>query len=455
MNQFCKEHKKEIFLFLLMLFLELAMIFVLSQKNGLEIFSRSDANEFRIIVGNIINHSVFSLETEAPFSPTNFRTPGYVSFLLIIYLIFGSFKPAIFFGAAIFALSAPLAYLIAKEIFSKKIALVSAILFAIEPWALFQSGFLVAEQIFMPLFLFSIYLFYRYLKTGTINYIFYSSLFLGLTTLIRPLTTFFILIFVIFVFIFEYKHSFSRALRMAFLPLFIFIAVLSPWLIRNKIVLNTWQISSISGANLYFGNYMMLEKYLGKMKPDEDANEVGRILLGNKNYEEAKRVESAKILTDVALTEIKANFGSYIVMHLSNLPSFLFKNSYGNIFFDLGVKDANIQSRIIGYIAAKDLKSVFNLIKNVSYGSKTLIILSFFWPTVILLAVVGFIVGIKNYYRGFRFWFLVFWILYFLVLVGNLWDISRYKLTIAAPLFIFATIGFYRILKYFRCNISF
>jgi len=148
-----------------MLFLELAMIFVLSQKNGIDIFFRNDANEFQILVKNIINHRDFSLETSAPFLPTNFRTPGYVSFLLIIYLIFSSFKPAIFIGAAIFALSAPLAYLIGKEIFQEKIAFLAAILFAIEPWAIFQSGFLIAEQIFLPVFLLSIYLFCHYLKT--------------------------------------------------------------------------------------------------------------------------------------------------------------------------------------------------------------------------------------------------------------------------------------------------
>jgi len=82
---------------------------------------------------------------------------------------------------------------------------------------------------------------------------------------------------------------------------------------------------------------MMLERYLGKMKESEDINEKARILLGTKNYEEAKKIENARILGETALKEIKLNLGSYIIMHLGKLPSFLLRNSYGNIFLDLGI----------------------------------------------------------------------------------------------------------------------
>ncbi|MEK7578817.1 MAG: glycosyltransferase family 39 protein [Patescibacteria group bacterium] len=449
MNQFYKIHKKEIFLFLLMLILELAMIFVLSQKNDLGIFSRNDANEFQNIVKNLISRQTFSLDSESPFYPTNFRTPIYPFWLAIIYLIFSSFKPAIFIGAAIFALSAPLVYLIAKEIFSEKIALASAVLFAIEPWALFQSGFLVAEQIFMPMFLLSAYLFCRYLKLNKHFYLYCASFLLGVTALIRPIALFFISVFLFLIFLLELKTSTKSAFKYSALSLLVFVLVLSPWLIRNKIVLNTWKISSISDVNLYIENYAMLEKYLGKMKQNENINEMGRILLGTKNYEEAKKTENAKILADVALEEIKTNFSSYIVMHLSNLPSFLFKNSYGNIFFDLKIGDSGVQSKISKYFFKKDFSDLSKLVENSAISTKILILFSFFWPAVMLFAIVGAVEGFKNYRLNLLFWFLILWILYFLALAGNLRDISRYKLAINAPLFIFSTIGLSKVYKYF------
>lgn len=453
-NQFYKSHKKEIFLFLLMLGLELAIIFILSQRNSLNIFSRNDANEFQSIVKNLINRQTFSLDSEVPFYPTNFRTPIYPFWLLIIYLIFGSFKPAIFIGAAIFAFSAPLVYLIAKEIFSEKIALIGAVLFAVEPWTLFQSGFLVAEQIFIPVFLLSVYLFCQYLKLNNPHYLYWASFSLGMTALIRPITLFFISIFIFLTFLLELKTSVKSAFKYSALSLFVFILVLSPWLIRNKIILNTWQISSISNVNLYIENYAMLEKYLGKMKSDEDIYEKGRILLGTKNYGETQRTENAKILAGVALKEIKANWGSYIAMHLKAVPLFLVRNSYGNIFLDFKASDADIQGKLGRLFFNRDFSGFINLIKNSSIASKGLLGLSLFWPIIIIFAAGGIIEGFKNYNRNLLVWFLILWILYFLTLAGNLRDISRYKLTVNAPLFMFATLGFLRVYKYFvkACN---
>ena len=433
-----------------MLGLELAMIFVLSQKNGLDIFFRNDSNEFRNIVENIIDRQIFSLDGFAPYLPTNFRTPIYPFWLAAIYLIFSSFKSAIFIGAALFAFSAPLVYLIAKEIFSEKIALTSAILFAIEPWAIFQSGFLVAEQIFIPAFLLSIYLFCRYLKLNKPLYLYYASFSLGVTALIRPIALFFIFIFLFLTFLLELKISVKSAFKYSALSLFVFVLVLSPWLIRNKIVLNTWQISSISNVNLFIENYAMLEKYLGKMRPDEDINEVGRILLGTKNYEEAKRTENAKILAKAALKEIKENAGSYTVMHIKALPGFLVRNSYGNIFFDLKISGADIQSGISQRLSSKDFAGLFALIKNASMGSKILVALAFFWPLIVILAIIGIFAKFKADPSNLIFWFLILWLLYFLTLTGNLRDISRYKLTINAPLFMFAVFGFYRIYNFFK-----
>ena len=452
MNQFYKNHKKEIFLFLLMLILELAMIFILSQRNDLNMFLRNDANEFQSIVKNLISRQTFSLDSEPPFYPTNFRTPIYPFWLAIIYLIFGSFKPAIFIGAIVFAFSAPLVYLIAKEIFSEKISFFSALIFAVEPWALFQSGFIVAEQIFMPVFLLSIFLFCRYLKLNNPFYLYYTSFSLGITALIRPIALFFISIFLFLTFLLELKVSVKSAFKYSALSLLVFVLVLSPWLIRNKIVLNTWKISSISNVNLYIENYAMLEKYLGKMKPDEDINEVGRILLGAKNYGEAKRTENAKILAGVALKEIKENIGSYATMHIKALPGFLIRNSYGNIFFDLKIPRADIQSDILRNLSNKDFTGLFALVKNAPIGSKILIALAFFWPLVVVLAIIGIFTKFKADPRNLIFWFLILWIGYFLALTGNLRDISRYKLAINAPLFMFAVFGFYRIYNYFKIH---
>ena len=241
-----------------------------------------------------------------------------------------------------------------------------------------------------------------------------------------------------------------RILKTFLLSILIFISVLSPWLIRNKIVLNTWQISSISNVSLYVENYMMLERYLGKMKESEDINEKARILLGTKNYEEAKKIENARILGETALKEIKLNLGSYIIMHLGKLPSFLLRNSYGNIFLDLGISGADIQSDIGRNLLNKNFASLFVLVKNAPISSKILIVMAFFWPIIIILTIIGIFAKFKADPRNLIFWFLILWLGYFFALTGNLRDISRYKLAVNAPLFAFAVFGFYRIYNFLK-----
>ncbi len=457
MNQFYKTYKKEILLFLLMLTLELAIIFFLYQRSGSNNFSRGDGFGYWNIALNLTQHKTFSFRVQLPFIPDNYRPPVYPLFLALIYLIFNSFTPAIFIGAAIFALSAPIVYLIGKEIFHEKIAFVSALIFAVEPWAIFQAGFVVAEQIFMPIFLLSVYFFCRYLSVqgGSVsggksrrNYL-YSAVFLqGLAALTRPISIFFILIFLIFIFIIELKSSLRQLIKTMALVLAIFILVLSPWLIRNKIILNTWQFSTATGINLYFGDYAMLEKYLGKISPSEDMNEIARRFLGVKTDIETLTVENSSKLTVVALEEIKANSGSFLAMHLKAIPLFLFKNSYGNIFFDLGIVGSDIQSKIGKYFFSNN--NIFDLIKSAPLGSKVLLLLDFFWPTVILLAIFGIFKELKRNPHNLILWFFILWILYFSILTASSRDISRYKLIVNAPLFMLAVAGFYKIFNFFK-----
>ena len=431
-----------------MLGLELAMIFVLSQKNGLEIFFRGDGRDYENLANNLIHYKTLAITPAPPYWPTNFRTPTYPFWLALIILLFKSLKPAVFIGATVFAFSAPLVYLIAKTIFSEKIAFISAILFTVEPWALYQSGFLSAEQIFMPIFLLSVYLFICYLKSSNRHYIYYSTFLLGVAVLTRPVALFFVAIFLFLAFISELKISFYQSIKMSALIFLIFIAVLSPWFIRNKLVLNSWQFSSASGIRV-FGDYIMLKQYLNKVKPGEliDIYEESRRLVGIKSDWETMSVENSQKMSQVALQEIRANFGIFTVMYFKNIAMYFVKNSYGNIFFDLGFSGSNIQSKIGNYLK-RGLNPVV-LIREATLSAKILIILFFFWPLITLLGVIGFLNIFKKNWRNLSFWFLVLWIIYFSVLTAIARDLSRYRLAIHAPLFIFAVLGFYKIKNYF------
>lgn len=440
-------NKQPILIFIVIFLAELLTIFILSQINGIEIFLRGDGRDYQNLANNLIYHQTFAITPAPPYWPTNFRTPIYPFWLAFIYLISRSYNVAIFIGAFVFAFSASIVYLIGREIFTEKIAITAAFLSGLEPWALFQAGFISAEQIFMPIFLLSIYFFCRYLKSGATLPLYLSSLTLGIAVLTRPIALLFIAIFMFLAFIFELKHSIRQSFKVSVLISLIFIMVLAPWLIRNKLVLNSWQFSSASGIR-NFADYVMLEKYLGKIRQEEavDIYERARQLLHTQSDWDTMTVESSQKMSQIALKEIGANFGTFLKIHFENMALFFFKNSYGNVFFDFGVSDSNIQSKIVNHFK-QDLNPGA-LIKEASLGAKILIISAFFWPLVTFLAIMGVLKILKQNRHNLLFWLLILWIIYFPFLVA--WgDISRYRLSIHAPLFLFAAVGFYKILDYF------
>lgn len=454
-KNFFNANKKSILIFVIVFLAELSAILVLIQINGIEIFFRGDGRDYQNLANNLIHHQTLAITPNPPYLPTSFRTPIYPFWLSLIYFIFKSYNAVIFIGAFVFALSSPIVYVIGREIFTEKIAMIAAFLSGLEPWALFQSGFLSAEQIFMPLFLLSVYLSFYYLKSGAILPLCFSSLILGIAILTRPVALFFIIIFIFLAFISELRYSIWRSFKTSLIIFLIFAAVITPWLIRNKIVLNSWQFSSASGIRI-FGDYVMLKQYLGKTKSGEiiDLYEESRRFLGVKSDWDAMSIENSNKMSQVALEEIKSNFGSFFKMYSQNILLFFFKNSYSNIFFDFGVSDSNIQSRIINHFKQTKDFSAFSLIRNASFGAKILLLLIIFWPTITLLAIFGVFKMLKERWRDPLTQLLILWILYFSVLTATARDLSRYRLAIHAPLFLFAVYGFYRVKNYFVNNVS-
>lgn len=446
-KNFVASNRKPILIFTITFLAELLVIFILIKINGTEIFFRGDGQDYQNLANNLINHQMLAITPLPPYWPTSFRTPIYPFWLAFIYLIFRSYNAAIFIGAFIFALSAPLVYLIGREVFTEKIAVTAAFISGLEPWALFQAGFITAEQIFMPIFLLSAYFLCLYLKYSKTSHIYFSSFIMGIAVLTRPAALFFIVIFIFLALIVELKHSFWKSIKVSVLIFFIFIAVLAPWLIRNKVVLNSLQFSSASGIRS-FADSVMLQEYLGKTKPGEaiDIYKQARQLVGAKSDYDLMTVENSQKISQIALEEIKTNFGAFLKIHFKDMSLFLFKNSYGNIFFDLGVPDSNIQSKISNYMQWPDVKylDIVNLIINSSSGAKILLVFAFFWPAAAILAVMGIFTAFKQNRYNLLFWFLILWIIYFPFLVS--WgDISRYRLSIHAPLFLLAAAGFYKI----------
>ena len=424
---------KFILLFILAVIFGLTLSFIFRQKiNPTALFIDSWA--YKAIALNIIENGNFS-DPNQP-EPNNFRAPVYPLWLAFIYLMLGSFSFAVPIGIIVFSFTAPLTYLIAKELFNEKIALLSGILAAIEPWAAFLTGTIMSEQLFMPIFLLSVYLFIKYLKQDLPTFLYFSTGFLGIAVLTRPNALYLFPVFLIFAIL---KNRNIKSLKNIALAILTFIIVVFPWLLRNKMVLDTWQITSVQGFSLYVENFNYFQVYLGNFKSLDDG--YARAYEITKGFSVTSK-EGSEILMKEAVEGIKNNLFKYVKISALSLPKFFIKNSYSSLGYYLGLKDFKIQSQVLGLIKQGNFSQAWDRIIHAPWGEKILLSSGAIWPAITILFLIGIIVAFLN--RQFMktgIFFILFIVFYFDAITHLMTELARFRIQAQPFIFMFSSVS--------------
>ena len=446
--------KKFWFLYFLMLVLELAVAGIIFAKFSFNFYQGGDSPGYMILAKNLVEHGAFSLNDAPPYAPSNIRTPGYPLFLALIYLIFHSFVPAIFFGALISAFAAPLIYLISKEVFEERIAFVAAILTAIEPMGLFLGVSIVTEGIFTPVLFLAVYCFIIYIKYGDTKNIWISGFLFGLATLIRPITFYFWPIAIPFIIykIYKTKDSWRRAVKKSLIFAFAFFIVLSPWLIRNKISVGSWQIAGLQGYVFFVDHYGAVLRYLGEAGPLSDIQAKAWTIAGP---DKIFTSQGSDLLFKSAVFGIKEHKFAYASVYARSLISFFVANGYKSFFIDILGIPAKASFVPFELFLRFDFKSIFKTMAGMDFigiliyfGSK------FFWIAasgLFLIALVYLLV--KKNFKAIRaeIIFIAIVIFYFALITGpTAVGGGRTKAPVNGLIFIFAVFGFYKLLDFLK-----
>lgn len=444
--------KKSFFIYLIMLGLELALLILVARHAGWSVspyMTGFDTIEYSTIAKNLVENHAFSKSFTTPFIPNFFRSPGYPFWLAFIYLIFGSLKSTIFLGMVIFAFSAPLIYLIMREVFSEKLAFLTGIIFALEPRMAFSAPFLLSEQIFLPIFLLSIFFAVKFFNNPEKkNYILISTALLGISALIRGISLYLWPILAIFFFIKLYKtRPLPEILKILGLATIILILVMSPWLVRNRLTLDTWQSSSLFGVQLYWGHLETLERYLGV--PQEIAHQKNldrAVRLTGGNFETPQAVN---ILAKEALTIIKNNPGAYIKIYIFNLGLFFITDGYKGIasyIIDIKPNFINFSD----FFIKLQFKEILLRVKDFSFFDLTLPIFGrILWIVTIILSFIGIFLGIRKMpdKRSILILFSLL-IFYFAIMTGPIFSPDpRFRMPVNGFLFAFAMVSIFNFLK--------
>lgn len=245
-----RRHKIPVVIFLIGFSAHLAYTIAVQIVFGSHAFiSHSDAFSFYIRgAQNLVNHGIFSLNTNAPFMPDAYRTPLYTLMVAAALWLKLPLITLIIFQNILAGVVGMLVYGIGIFLFSsKRIAVFAALATMFEPLVFHWNSLLMSDYVFTAFFMAACYTFLvkRYYSFG---------LLMGLATLTRPLSLYFPPVFILTAIVISYCEHKNLAYvpwRKFIVSAMIFLVVLFPWMLRNKLVFNTWQLTSAFWYNMY------------------------------------------------------------------------------------------------------------------------------------------------------------------------------------------------------------
>lgn len=213
----------------------------------------SDYADYQLLANNLLSGNGLSLHREPPYVPDTIRTPAYPIFLALVKRVTGSFYPSLYLTLLLGA-TIPLAGFLLMRLFTddRRLWWLTAAILALDPNLFYYSFIYGSEGLAAPFFAWSIVL-CAYALHRKMWYSVAAGLMTGLATLVRPVSQFLPLLFILAAFFktprtVEIKRH-ARVISLACLAGFA--AVVTPWLLRNYIVFGVFNYSSVGWFNMY------------------------------------------------------------------------------------------------------------------------------------------------------------------------------------------------------------
>tara|TARA_B100000315_G_scaffold260328_1_gene320885 strand:- start:2307 stop:3758 length:1452 start_codon:yes stop_codon:yes gene_type:complete len=377
---------------------------------------------------------------------SQFRTPGYPYFISIIYSTFGHNPWIILLIQNIINLLTLLGvYYFSALVFNDKtLSHIAAVLYLLDPLPVYYSTTLLTETFFSTLLLYSIFSGFKGLQKEQLRYFIICGLFLGIGTLIRPITLYFPLIVTIIVLMWP---QLNRLFRVYSILLFVitFSMMILPWMIRNYYQYGYFSLTSIRGYNLLFYSAVATEyNKTGRSYPELRRDFTHKaIALGATGGEPT--FKDSKIHNRIAFNYLKNNWKTYLPLHLRGMIAIFLDPGIVGMCDYLGLKHkkfyvkynaeyTSLFGMIIGYFKLKPISEIIVSIPVIIYLG--IIYFSF---------IVGFIYMVRDKEYALII-FLSFIIIYFTILPGVIGH-ARYRVPIIPYYLLFSVYGMLKILN--------
>lgn len=372
-----------------------------------------------------------------------YRAPVYPLLMAAHRILFGAPWSIVFLQSVGIALTALLAYRIGRDAFGERIGFTAALLTGFEPFFLYMGAALLAEAVFIPLFLFVVYRALAYLRGDrSVRATVLIGVALGIATLTRQVSQFFWAVLLLWGLLTPSVRTDARRSLVHLLVLLVaFEAVLLPWQARNYLAFGVWSFRPTSnvGYNLYLDHASFVEE----LRHRDPARRF--FLIKHERMADFQRRHQADNLTSLAVAKemeqeaipfLLANWPTYLAVYALAVPTFFFADAYWDV---LGVfyREMKPHRSIFQSLIRRDVAYARNFLAGLDLGQVLIFLLGKgLWGLVSCISLLT-PVFVRRLPAGPRREVLCLWmtILYFFAMSGPT-SIPRYRLPVQPEMFL-------------------
>ena len=234
-------------IFVIALFPRFSWFFIKGKNLDITIPAGGDAIGYDQLAVNLIKYHQYAF---TPGKPTAYREPVYPYFLAIIYSIFGLSNYTAVRVVQIFisSLTCILIFLLAKELFDKKVALFASFISCFWPHFIYYSTTILRETLFCFLLILCVYFLNKVYQPEGVKLV--HSIIAGITCGLCCLTNSTALLFVFLSFV---VLLLAKKFKQVLFIFVLFSLLYSLWVIRNYRVFNEFVLGSTVGGMTIYG----------------------------------------------------------------------------------------------------------------------------------------------------------------------------------------------------------
>lgn len=300
--------KNRLIIFITVLSLVLRLVFSIDNVKALFVDIESYDNYAKVLL------------TDGVFAVSAYHPPVYPFFIALVYKLFGFGYFSVYVVQSVLgAINTLLIFLIAKNVFNRRIGHLSAGM-SLLYWPLtLYSGILLSEIVFLFFLLLGVFFFLKGMDTHKAGYFALCGLTIALSTLTRSINLFVPLILSC-VYLLMNRNKVRLVLRNSAVLIIVFCIVMTPWALRNYIIYDAFiPVDTLGGVNLYIGNNEHATGLFVDISQDP------------LNFEGENDYENDKVLKEAAV--------KYILSHPVRFVSLTIKRAFMYITFDFSEFD--------------------------------------------------------------------------------------------------------------------